>query len=657
MSDVTCTIEPPTPPSEVPGFRVGRLLGQGGSALVWLVTDERGGRFALKVARTPRTHAASTGQVAVPAAPAGADTRRRGRRAAPFPDDGTPALPPVRRHCRSDEDRPGPVVPDRDSGRDGIERELRLLQRFTHEHLVRVHRLVDTDQGPGIVMDLAAGGSLLGLVTSRGPLPIPEVVTALVPVAQVLGHLHGAGALHGDVTPGNILFTHEGKPLLGDLGVVRLLGSDPGAVAGTAGFVDPTGIGSFDAASDIFALAAVAWFALTGRIPGPAEHRPPLALIVPDVPPALMQLIEDGLSPRRERRPSADSFARSLLGSSKPEPINLVPAVHASVRPELLTRRAVAAPAPTQSWWKRLTSSGSGSRPRGFTRAPALPDRVPESPRCEVALPAPAAGRSRARGGKGPNGPRERGFLAIAAGMAAVVLLVAGIVLTVGEQPASDSSATVQTSSAQDQGAGSGSKPRGAEQEPGTPFTSFSGQEVPGRSTRGEAPPNEGSNVDPAVALDELADLRASAFATADAGLLVAVDVEGSPAMTADREAVAALAGSGKNLKDLTIDIRDSSVLTAGELSAMPAVGSLPSVTGPPAATHVAVVRATAKLSSYTETAASSPASSPASARASAAPDADEPGRVMAAGQQELLFILWNSGEGWRIHSVGAPTD
>ncbi|WP_434994650.1 protein kinase domain-containing protein [Arthrobacter sp. Ld5] len=675
------------------GLRVGRLLGRGGSSAVWLVTDDGGRRLALKVI-APRAAGPAEGR---PAGPAAVPPHRGRHAATGTAAAGATALPssPVAGGGTD----PGVLV-----------RELRLLQRFTHDHLLRVHGVVETDRGPGLLMDLAPGGSLLGLVTSRGPLPIPEVVTALVPVAQALGSLHAAGAVHGDVTPGNILFTAEGKPLLGDLGTARLLGAGRRGVAGTPGFLDPLHDGSFDVGADVFALAAVAWFALTGRIPGPAEQRPPLALIVPEVPWELMHLIEDALSSRRDRRPTADQFARGLLSGSTPAPLDLVPAVHASVLPDLLTRSADPPPGAPPSGWSRLIDHGSrtgrgvhgtvqgrptpgrstpgrrplgerlrtappgpqgptggradGSRARRSRRAGSswgerFPGAGPAPASRRRAAPIPPQGADRARAGE----QRTRGVLALLAGVAAVVLLVAGVALTVdaagsaepavgrtpptapGHAPGTDPGDAPGT----DPGDAQGTDPGDAQgTDPGDAQGTDPGdaQGTDPGDAQGTDPADADRAVqsgDPAIALDGLAELRAQAFVDADADLLTSVDVEGSPAMAADREAVGALAETGRTLQDLSIDIRDPVEVTDAELAGLPALAQLPAVAAPPPATKVSAVRATAVLSSYTEA-----ASDPSSQRTG-------PTRTGSADQQELIFVLWTSGDGWRIHSVVTP--
>jgi hypothetical protein len=152
-------------------------------------------------------------------------------------------------------------------------REAELLSRFDHPHLVRLRRVVAMPEGSAaLVLDLAGGGSLAALVAARGRLPAGEVVTMLVPLAEVLHELHDKGVAHGDVSPGNVLFSADGRPMLGDLGVSSVLGARQEGLWSTPGFADPALPRSGDRkAADIWALAAVAWFALTGRPPAPLD--------------------------------------------------------------------------------------------------------------------------------------------------------------------------------------------------------------------------------------------------------------------------------------------------------------------------------------------------------------------------------------------------
>lgn len=195
-------------------------------------------------------------------------------------------------------------------------------------------------------MDYAAGGSLAGVVSARGRIGVGEAVTVLTSVAQALAHVHGRGVVHGDVSPGNVLFTAQGKPLLADLGIAALLGERQATLdVGTSGFMDicrDTGTGDTDVLQphrDIYSLAAVGWYCLTGKAPAPGRDRPPLSLLVPDVPKSLAALLEAGLAPDVKARPTASEFASAAYRSAGPEAVDLTGSVHPSVIPELLTRR------------------------------------------------------------------------------------------------------------------------------------------------------------------------------------------------------------------------------------------------------------------------------------------------------------------------------
>src|SRR4051794_26263315 len=220
-------------------------------------------------------------------------------------------------------------------------REAARLGELDHPHLVRLRDVVHQPRRGGearvaLVLDLLPGGSLAALLARRGRLRPGEVVTAIAPVAAALAHAHERGVIHGDLSPGNIVFTAEGRPVLTDLGVARVLG-EAAAREVTPAYVDPTVArgGAPGPASDVFGVAAAAFHALTGIAPwnaaGPADTLvvaatgvlPDLAELAPGAPPELLAVIARGLAAGPHDRGSAGAFALDLRHACRPEPVRL----------------------------------------------------------------------------------------------------------------------------------------------------------------------------------------------------------------------------------------------------------------------------------------------------------------------------------------------
>src|SRR5215217_4545826 len=220
-------------------------------------------------------------------------------------------------------------------------REAALLGELDHPHLVRLIEVVHQPRRGGearvaLVLDLLAGGSLAALLSRRGRLRPGEVVTTVAPVAAAVAHAHGQGVVHGDLSPGNVVFTDEGRPVLTDLGVARLLGQEA-AVEVTPAYVDPTVArgGAVGPASDVFGLAAAAFHALTGVAPwngatpgdvlavAAAGLLPDLDELAPEAPAELRAVIARGLAGDPHLRGSAAAFALDLRHACRPEPVRL----------------------------------------------------------------------------------------------------------------------------------------------------------------------------------------------------------------------------------------------------------------------------------------------------------------------------------------------
>jgi hypothetical protein len=325
-------------------------------------------------------------------------------------------------------------------------REAALLGELDHPHLVRLIEVVHQPRrggsaGVALILDLLEGGSLAALIARRGRLRPGEVVTAIAPVAAALAHAHDNGVIHGDLSPGNIVFTAEGRPVLTDLGVARVLGETAAAEV-TPAYVDPTVArgAAPGPASDVFGVAAAAFHALTGVAPWnaatPADtlrvaadgHLPDMFELAPDAPPALMAVVARGLAADPHDRGSAAAFALDLRHACRPEPVRLpadgVPDAdlgrtgrgpRTELTHQVPGRRRHAAPveaAPPRGRWPRRRRGPVVARPRRALSVRRLPVVVASVAVCAVGVV--VASHSAAAGRSAP--PRS----AVAAGSATV---------------------------------------------------------------------------------------------------------------------------------------------------------------------------------------------------------------------------------------------
>lgn len=168
-----------------------------------------------------------------------------------------------------------------------------------------------------IVMDWVEGVDLEQLLKRAGPggLPYPRLLDYLTQVADALDHLHGhePPIVHKDVKPANIVVDAGGRAVLVDFGISTATGRSQGR-SGTPGYIAPevSAGGRGCPASDVFSLAATAYFAFTGEQPEPGAH--PRWRGVPDaLIPRLEVALGRGLAIDPNRRPpSARAFVEML---------------------------------------------------------------------------------------------------------------------------------------------------------------------------------------------------------------------------------------------------------------------------------------------------------------------------------------------------------
>jgi predicted Ser/Thr protein kinase len=155
-------------------------------------------------------------------------------------------------------------------------REARAAATIDHPNVCRVYDVGRIGATPYMTMAYVEGRSL-GDELAGGPLPTRRAVELIRDVATGLAEAHRLGVIHRDLKPANILIATNGRPLVTDFGLARRTGSQErqltgeGEVIGTPLYMSPEQMGGATSrigpASDIYALGAVLYEALTGRPP------------------------------------------------------------------------------------------------------------------------------------------------------------------------------------------------------------------------------------------------------------------------------------------------------------------------------------------------------------------------------------------------------
>jgi serine/threonine-protein kinase len=214
---------------------------------------------------------------------------------------------------------------------DRFRREAQLAARLSHPNIVNIYDIAGRSGLIWYTMELIEGPSLAQLVEREGPLPLERVLRLLREALSALAHAHGSGLVHRDIKPENMLLEQDGSLRITDFGLALALraGKFGGATSqsGTPQFASPEQLlgERVDQRSDLYSLAAVACFALLGRVPFPGltpeqilarqttNQVPVLSEERPDVNEALAHVLQRALSAEIELRyPSAAEFLQAL---------------------------------------------------------------------------------------------------------------------------------------------------------------------------------------------------------------------------------------------------------------------------------------------------------------------------------------------------------
>ncbi|MFJ8666954.1 serine/threonine-protein kinase [Streptomyces sp. NPDC093600] len=315
-------------------YRLLDILGEGGMGTVWRARDEALGReVAVKEVRAPV---------------------------------GTPAGEEGRLYAR-------------------LEREAWAAARISHRNVVTVYDVATDGGRPWIVMELIRGLTLSEVLDAEGPMPPRRAASIGAEVLAALRAAHGAGVLHRDVKPVNVLLRNDGRVVLTDFGIATVEGAStltvPGELVGSPEFLAPErALGDTPGpASDLWSLGVLLYASVEGN--SPFRQDTPLstlrAVVDEELPPPrragpLAPVIEGLLRKEPDERLTAEEAERQLRlvgagrapepGTLRAEPYGPVVRADTSDMPPPLPFLSSTAPLSRSPATGAGTSSGRGRR-------------------------------------------------------------------------------------------------------------------------------------------------------------------------------------------------------------------------------------------------------------------------------------------------------
>jgi len=294
-----------------------------------------------------------------------------------------------------------------------IRDEARAAATLSHPHIAQVYDYGESDENgrciPYVVMELVHGITLQQRVMS-GMLAPKQIFQICGQVASALAAAHADGLVHRDIKPANVMVTQDGVKVV-DFGIAALAGpADPDdEVIGTPAYLAPERLIGADVepATDVYALGVLMYRLLAGASPWAVDtttqmlnahiYVEPVPLPqLPEVPLAVIALVNQCLRKEPAERPSAAEVAEILAEAAEERPL-VVPTMIEPPSPRrpgrgLLVGGVAAAVAAVVLVWTLLPLDARGDTDLSTVTLPSAPAQievVPTTPAPEAATAAP----------------------------------------------------------------------------------------------------------------------------------------------------------------------------------------------------------------------------------------------------------------------------
>jgi serine/threonine protein kinase len=187
--------------------------------------------------------------------------------------------------------------------------EATILAKLNHPQIATIFELVQSDNDLLMVMEFVRGETLDKLVDRLGPIAPDRAAYLIDLILSALEHAHGAGVVHRDVKPANVMVTDEGGIKIMDFGIARVLGAEQKTVdfrlMGTPAYMSPEQVmgEEVDGRSDLYSVGVLFYRLISGALPFTADT----ALGM------LQRQIRDTPTPVNVHRPSLPAWCETIV--------------------------------------------------------------------------------------------------------------------------------------------------------------------------------------------------------------------------------------------------------------------------------------------------------------------------------------------------------